>query len=580
MAQQIHNGAPQQELSTMETISFNRSNMTSSGHGYELLLLKQQQQHQHTGAVTEYFQLPSSEYLGGLLVTILAIIVLTRRRWQKARQQQQNNGIMAKRESSSVVSSLATLKQVSSSASFARLSEAMRGCFKNGDFVASISAPESFVPTSLLEKISLQELSTIISYTLECNRSEFDEAACLAKIGSPHVKEVIAAVHTAVMRSRGVNVLPSKVSGSVSGGDFDALYFCASMRLLVEWRSIKIVPEEYKAYAVGMNVAKRDLIQNAAKVEDAVHRWIEQEVVLNDNKKEVSSPTIRQILHYERRNGVHARLPKLKDKTAAIGILWMTRQLQFQTEIFSNFTKVPTTYKSAIEAVRVAYKTVFNSYHGWAIQQVFNYSFKGAPPVALLFRMMNPEILQGMNTEDDGDTVIVDYPAPPPNVTSSFASSIDGDYDDDEDDLVMCEGFNLTKLGDEIKGNWDKFAADVEREWSSFVDGLGGKKKRARQNLAAANEEDNSGTEQNDGAAPTAIVQKQRPSFLKKKKKSHRSIVPAFVLNEEALQQYVEKETTKTAHVHIEHYLTIMNPLVKELTSTINEFGMNDPSKV
>jgi hypothetical protein len=540
--------------------------------------------------ISHRFFAPGEQW-AALFITVL--VGLLTRRWQKARQQagmtrNQSGIIQIARDSSAA--SLATLKQVSSSASFARLSEAVRSlkCFHT----VPISAPEFFVRADLVQKLSLAELSTIISYASDCNRIGFDDVAFLVEL-PPHVKEVIAAMDTAVLRSRGVNVRLSQIAASTKrGSDFDALYFCAAMRLLVEWRSIKIVPEEYKAYAVGMNVAKRDFVQNSAKTEDAVHRWIEQEITnCGEKQEEVSSPTIRQILHYETAHNVHTRLPKLKDKTAAIGIVWMSRQLLFQTQIFANVTKVPTTYASAMEAVRAAYKTVFNPYHGWAIQQVFKYAFNGAPPVAVLFQLMNPTVMEKLkDCGPDADTVMVDYPVPA-SIESSFTSSFMDD--DDDDDMVTCgsrsikeEGFNIIKLGEEIKGNWEKFAGNVERGWSDFVDNvvLQGRNKKNKRDRALSQDTSQSSASSgagdvysdlggsNDGAASVQNNNKARPSL--------RSGVPAFVLNADALQQYVEKETTKTAHMHIDQYLTIMHPLLKELTSTINEFNMNDPSRV
>jgi hypothetical protein len=56
--------------------------------------------------------------------------------------------------------------------------------------------------------MSLEEMSTaVIKYAMECNRSDFDEALFLASV-SPHVKQVIAAMDTSVIKSRGVNARP------------------------------------------------------------------------------------------------------------------------------------------------------------------------------------------------------------------------------------------------------------------------------------------------------------------------------------------------------------------------------------
>jgi hypothetical protein len=204
---------------------------------------------------------------------------------------------------------------------------------------------------------------------------------------------------------------------------------------------------------------------------------------------------------------------------------------------------------------------------------------------------MNPTVMEKLkDCGPDADTVMVDYPVPA-SIESSFTSSFMDD--DDDDDMVTCgsrsikeEGFNIIKLGEEIKGNWEKFAGNVERGWSDFVDNvvLQGRNKKNKRDRALSQDTSQSSASSgagdvysdlggsNDGAASVQNNNKARPSL--------RSGVPAFVLNADALQQYVEKETTKTAHMHIDQYLTIMHPLLKELTSTINEFNMNDPSRV
>jgi hypothetical protein len=529
-------------------------------------------------AITDRFMLGGHLREIGLVAAFLVILLTIRwQRHSKMREQmKRNNSGLLRIARASSAASLATLKQVSSSPSFVRLSEAVRKlqCFKQGYSVPTLSAPEMFAPLTALKKISLQELSTVINYAMECNRSGFDEAPFLAAL-SPHGKEIVAAMDTAVIKSRGVHVLPSEISAPVRDGDVDALYFCAAMRLLVEWRAVKIIPAEYKSYAVGMNVAKRDLVQNTAKVEDAIHKWIESEV--ESGKEEVSSPTVRQLLDYELTSNVHTRLPKLKDNTAATGIVWMNRQLLFQTEIFANMLKVPNTYKTGIEAVRAAYKTVFNPYHGWAIQQVFNYSFNGAPPVSVLFEMMNPEVMDEIeNYFPETDTEMVDYSVPEA-ADSSFTSSLDNSTHSHNEDLVSHvsskeEDLNpFERFGRDTKKNWEKFAADVERDWSAFVEVLvqcGSKDNRVRAHSLDTSVAGVSDFQSDPG------VQKERPSLRR------RPSVPKFVLNEDGLQQYVERETTKAAHKHIDSYLTIMKPLLTELTTTIEEFGMNDPSKV
>ncbi|KAI2504639.1 glycolipid transfer protein [Fragilaria crotonensis] len=512
----------------------------------------------------------------GLVAAFLAMVCV--RRWYN---QSKSDGVKRSksglfqiaRESSAA--SLATFKQVSSSASFARLSEAVRSlnCFKKDSFVPTISAPDLFIPPATVKNLSLKDISLVIKYAIQHNRADFDESAILAD-ASTHVEEVVAAMDAAVIKSRGVHVLPSTsiTSGTASqDGNVDALYFCAAMRLFVEWRAVKITPEEYKAYAVGMNVAKRDFIQNTSKVEDAVHRWIESEI--ESGKKKVAAPTVRQLLESELVQNVHTRLPRLNDNTAATGIIWMTRQLLFQTEIFSNVIQVPDSYKTGNEAIRAAYKTVFNPYHGWAIQQVFNYAFNGAPPVSVIFEMLNPQVVDEMeNQYPDSDASIVDN-AIPEVVGASFISSLDDSTrGSDDEDMASCFSSEqdvlnpFQKFGNNIKKNWDIFAANTEKGWTAFVDDVikGG---NMNQRKRAPSEDISLAGDLSSHCVPRH-QQLRRPSL------------PRFVLDPKAHQLYVESETTKAAHMHIGYYLTIVDPLLREIRSTIEEFGMNDPTKV
>ena len=77
-----------------------------------------------------------------------------------------------------------------------------------------------------------------------------------------------------------------------------------------------------------------------------------------------------------------------------MGILWVCRQLHYQTLIFSNILQVPRRFSSMIDAVTAAYQTVYGKYHGWAMQQIFNYSFQSAPDGDTIYRHMNPHRLK------------------------------------------------------------------------------------------------------------------------------------------------------------------------------------------
>ena len=539
--------------------------------------------YQHADGIRDVMEIPhpvntfDDKLWTGILGLVL-VVSLSRRYLYQSKENDINPSSSSRifriaRESSAA--SLVTFKKVSSSASFARLSEAVRSfhCFTKDCFVPVISAPDLFVPIKIMKELSLEDMSIVIKYAIEHNRSNFDDSLLLANV-SIFVREVIVGMDAAVIKSRGVNVRPSSTLEPQRGCNIDALYFCAAMRLFVEWRAIKITPDEYKAYAVGMNLAKRDLIQNTGKVEEAIHRWIES--TAESGNPLISAPTIRQLLEFELVNHVHSRLPKLKDNTAAIGITWMTRQLRFQTETFANVIQVPHVYRTGIEAVRAAYKTVFNPYHGWAIQQVFNYAFNGAPPVSVMFEMMNRGLIHPMESSFlDGDVVIVDYPVPdviPESLTSSIDdSTIEVGVEDE--DVISCGSVNddasrnlFQKLGDDITKNWQGFATNLEKRWVTFVEDIIHRDiGKARVRTASV---DPSLTEDESSYSGRAEHHTFQPPL------------PKYVQDEHALQVYIANETTKVAHKQIYSYLVVMDPLLKNISATIEEFGMNDPSRV
>jgi uncharacterized protein (DUF885 family) len=105
------------------------------------------------------------------------------------------------------------------------------------------------------------------------------------------------------------------------------------------------------------------------------------------------------LLEHEVDCNVHASLPRLVEKTAAMGLLWVRRQLHYQTSIFSNILRVPETFPSSHAAVASAYAQVYGHYHGWAVQKIFNYSFQAAPAVSEIYKFMNPHRLRTAHEE-------------------------------------------------------------------------------------------------------------------------------------------------------------------------------------
>uniref|UniRef100_A0A6U0GEQ3 Glycolipid transfer protein domain-containing protein n=1 Tax=Helicotheca tamesis TaxID=374047 RepID=A0A6U0GEQ3_9STRA len=308
-----------------------------------------------------------------------------------------------------------------------------------------IGGEECFLPISSIASLTLSDVATAFRFAIESNRP------CRTKPGHKKVLEcektertmtMMRAMEEAARKSRGEGVLPAAtfplddeslfssstfnhdqqhndrkrknnksfynlLTSSGGFGDIDALQFCAAMRIFAEWRLVRQVPDGYRSYAVGMELGHKDVVQNVGKIEEAVHEWIQlrreedEEAAEEEGGKKkkkdivVRGPTLRQLLHHEVAQQTHgSTLPKLIDKSAAMGLLWSRRQLQYQTSIFSNVMGIPHVFKDAKHAVSEAYAEIYGHLHGWAIQKIFQMSFRSAPDAGLIFRHMNPEELE------------------------------------------------------------------------------------------------------------------------------------------------------------------------------------------
>ena len=524
----------------------------------------------------------------------------------------------------SKVSSAAQLAKVSSTASFARISEAVmhssisvgKMCFqglspKEGSgSIATISAAECFVSLDSIAEMTLEDITTVIRYAIHSNRIDFDEETFYSSL-NPYMQRIISDFDEACMDSRGMDALPGKLSGPTKSGDVDTLMFIASMRIFVEWRILRQVPEGYKAYAVGISLAKRDFMQNALKMEVAAHSWIQAQRRVIGTEGAVYSPTLRQLLEFELSNHVHTRLPRLKDNTAAIGLLWAKRQIQYQTLIYENLLHVPHKM-DAVEAVRSAYKEVFDAYHGWLIQKTFNYSFSGTPPVVEIYKMMNPrhfhQVMETVNNPIT-DNPMTNESSPPQKSLSlrgddtvetymSMQTSFDEDGDDHSQNygaeeykinhMRKKDGFVVHDLGRHIEMEWGKFTKNIKNVWEDIVSNLYPNKKGKNW--------PGQGRVSPPGACTTVPICPSNMPALETNAsnmpaletnasfslKAPRRIisVPTFVLDSGAVETYIDKEMTKAAHNHIDVYLETMQPLLQELSLIFVEFNMDDPTRV
>lgn len=505
------------------------------------------------------------------------------------------------------VSSAAQMAKISSAASFARISEAVmhisvsKMCFQGFSqkeeqvHIVTVSASECFLSVDSISDMTLDDVSTIISYSIKNNRADFDEHLFYSSL-KPYMQRVISDLDEAVMESRGMEARPARLVGPTRPGDIDALMFLAAMRIFVEWRVVRQVPQGYKAYAVGLSLARRDLIQNASKIEIAVHSWIDAQRKQVDG--EVYSPTLRELLEYEVTTNVHTRLPRLKENSAALGLLWALRQIQYQTLIYENLLDVPHKF-NAVKAVQSAYKQVFDPYHGWLIQKTFNYSFNGTPPVEDIYKIMNPRhLLEVMaiaqkpivNELSTLTTYSNHSTSNTVETTLSTQSSFDEGYDTIFDDyssqgceikqISNDEGNPLLQLGHHIELEWQKFTRNIQNGWDDFVSTLDPKKRLIRPSLSVPSNQVESSTKM-ARVISSCIVSLPTSSSNEISAPETRLVsLPTFQLEGDELDSYIESEMTKAAHNQFHMYLETMQPLLQDLSAIFIEFNMNDPTRV
>jgi hypothetical protein len=169
-----------------------------------------------------------------------------------------------------------------------------------------------FVSLEMIAELSLIDIKDLFRYVLEMNHDDFDRHTFLSEINNFYCREVIHVMDRAVLSSRGVSAIAESsipvpsISATISiseihveestdrvildASDVDALYFVAVICIFAEWRTMRLVPPVgYHRYSIGMGLAKRDLIQNAQKIECAVHQYMHEHEKTNVNKERLVS---------------------------------------------------------------------------------------------------------------------------------------------------------------------------------------------------------------------------------------------------------------------------------------------------
>eukprot|EP00979_Chaetoceros_neogracilis_P010942 scaffold2621_cov274-Chaetoceros_neogracile.AAC.12 len=473
--------------------------------------------------------------------------------------------------------------------------------------VMTLSVAVPFLSTKDIADMTLREITFTFRYIIDAGRKDFDMPLFLSQDfeGEPvndRMEKAVRSIESAVKTSRGPNVLPATTSvhsdtdtsmienssGSLSSagyGDIDALQYCAAMRILAEWRVLRQVPPGYKGYAVGMNLGQKDVVQNVAKIERAAHEWIEarssQETHCDEDEvcNQRRSPTLRQLLLFEIDINLHPnnKLPRLKEKSCAMGLLWTRRQLHYQTSIFDNIISVPEHFPTVIEAVGTAYTDVYGKLHGWAVQKIFNYSFQSAPNAEEIFRHMNPRRLQQVEAAAKSGTI-------PPSAISFNDNIITDDQVGEfkvpdlvsiESDDLMISSMVIVEEVPSIESSRNngvnpflEFFDNAGKEIDSFGRHVGNEWDKAVCNVSNILKNDN--IEEDDCELKHSSFSTRGGGSEEFKQE----------MSDDEIDEYVTKEMQHDAKDHILTYLKVARPILSELTGLFDEMNMDDPTKV
>lgn len=120
-------------------------------------------------------------------------------------------------------------------------------------------------------------------------------------------------------------------------------------------------------YQLGQEGNARDLHNNLVKIEQA-----RAAVPARHGQ------TLRSLLEYEKKTGVKQSGGRLKNPSAAVGLLWIRRSVAFQRRMNSILLERP--HLSSTTAALEAYHEELEPYHSWGLQKVYKMAFRATTP--------------------------------------------------------------------------------------------------------------------------------------------------------------------------------------------------------
>jgi hypothetical protein len=463
-------------------------------------------------------------------------------------------------------SNFAKMVRVSSTETISRISSAVMllSVASTRKRSLSIAERDSFLPLTTISSLTLKDMAGLFLFLSESSQRNFSRETYFDS-WSENMKQVIRAIEAACFKSKGATSTHYEASPFATGkGDVDALLFAAVTRIFAEWRYIRLVPEGYKRYAVGMALARRDMLQNIAKLELEVHVWLDHVALAGERLvAPMPSPTLRQLLQFEVEQGVHPKLPRLTDKSGANGLLWIYRQLIYQTYIFANTLEIPKTFPTTKAAVTAAYQDAYGAYHSWPIQQMFQQSFRAAPELHDILDGMVPErqklgyasMTATTPTSRMSPQVLQEENEVVENQPTSLMPTSRTEWKEDED--------HFQQLHQAMVG----FATEITMKWKDFLIHLKciPEDEHARASFIATT--DDNSTEQHNQISPK--------SAFAPIAKVDQADLDALMAAERA------DERASDALCHISEFQNVMGPVLEYLKNLIVlDFHMNDPTRI
>jgi len=346
---------------------------------------------------------------------------------------------------------------------------------------------------------------------------------------------------------------------------------------------------------VGLSLAYRDVLQNLEKIERGVHEYLRHYQSMSkenniDSSASIPSPTLRQLLQFELGTKLHKNLPRLKDQSAASGILWTKRQVHYQTALFRNFLEVPECYPSPKDAAIAAYQIVYNDYHGWAVKRIFTHSYGGSPPLDKIWLSICPPTdlpknHVGSKHEYKTRSKVFESSKHPKNYPSSAPQRLDPNSASISH-ISSSASSGTQEDDDEVLAALDNFRHEIVEKWEDLLRMFNcGKeeKKKWKRSLILSSEShfdlNQLNTEMIESSLreSSSICSSDINSIVTSSTVA--SCSSSFTVETAISRQQVNDNLIERSKRGVQDFVRNVSPMIADVGKLMDELNMNDPSK-